>query len=312
MFSVYAIEKRKFTVYLQCRLLSVAAHSYICTVEMFAGTGPCTCYRNFGARMPVKDKEGKTPRGKGSNAGERGMQATAEAKSPAKPGRPKKVPGAAGRPPRLSRKMVLENAMELLQQGPVEDFTMAKVAASLDTVSMALYNYFPSRQALLAAVADHICMRFKMPPRKRNQTWQETLRQWLWTFKKQADEYPIILKVMGIDGKSSPGWLRITLTVSRTLYDLGFRDRALALHSWMFCSIAIALVFNEREGSIFRSPISLTDIDHLEPDEQDFLIMLRRHHSDLSSEEVLELGFSQIIANIERELDKLPAATPMH
>jgi len=258
--------------------------------------------------MPVKDKEGKKPRAKAAGASASGKPPTAAAL--ARVGRPKKVPGAAGRPPRLSRKMVLDKAMELLQEGSVEDFTMARVAGSLDTVSMALYNYFPSRQALLAAVADHICMRFKMPPRKRNQTWQHTLRQWLWTFKKHSDEYPIILKVMGIDGKSSPGWLRVTLTVSRTLYELGFRDRELALHSWMFCSMAIALVFNEREGSIFRSPMSLTDIDHLEPDEQDFLIMLRRHHSDLRSEEVLELGFSQIIANIERELDKLPAPAP--
>ena len=214
---------------------------------------------------------------------------------------------AAGRPPRLSRKMVLDKAMELLEQGPVEDFTMARVAASLDTVSMALYNYFPSRKALLAAVADHICMRFKMPPRKRNQTWQDTLWQWLWTFKKLSDEYPFVLKVMGVDGKSSPGWLRVTLTVSRTLYDIGFREQKLAVHSWMFCSNAIALVFNEREGSIFRSPISLSDIDELEPDEQDFLIMLRRYHSDIASEEVLELGFQGIIANVERELAALDA-----
>ncbi|HBM84602.1 MAG TPA: hypothetical protein DD459_13115 [Halieaceae bacterium] len=215
---------------------------------------------------------------------------------------------AAGRPPRLSRKMVLEKAMQLLEEGPVEDFTMARVAASLDTVSMALYNYFPSRKALLAAVADHICMRFKMPPRKRHQTWQDTLWQWLWTFKRLSDEYPFVLKVMGVDGKSSPGWLRVTLTVSRTLHEIGFREHKLAVHAWMFCSNAIALVFNEREGSIFRSPISLSDIDELEPDEQDFLIMLRRYHSDIASEEVLELGFQGIIANVERELATMEAA----
>lgn len=215
---------------------------------------------------------------------------------------------AAGRPPRLSRKMVLDKAMQLLEEGPVEDFTMARVAASLDTVSMALYNYFPSRKALLAAVADHICLRFKMPPRKRNQSWQDTLWQWLWTFKKLSDEYPFVLKVMGVDGKSSPGWLRVTLTVSRTLHEIGFREHKLAVHSWMFCSNAIALVFNEREGSIFRSPISLSDIDELEPDEQDFLIMLRRYHSDIASEEVLELGFQGIIANVERELATMEAS----
>ena len=249
------------------------------------------------ADAPAKAKKAKAKTGRGATAAKavataaagasRKAPVKAKTKTKAKAPRPAghgKARSAAGRPPRLSRKMILDKAMLLLEQGPVEDFTMARVAASLDTVSMALYNYFPSRSALLAAVADHICMRFKMPARKRNQTWQGTLRQWLWTFKKLSDEYPFILKVMGVDGKSSPGWLRITLTVSRTLYDLGLRDRQLALHSWMFCSNAIGLVFNEREGSIFRSPISLADIDELEPDEQDFLIMLRRYHSDLDSE----------------------------
>tara|TARA_R100000900_G_scaffold127863_1_gene103024 strand:- start:200178 stop:201095 length:918 start_codon:yes stop_codon:yes gene_type:complete len=250
-------------------------------------------------KAPVKKATaGKKAAARKKPAGARGKVAPANGRARS----------AAGRPPRLSRKMVLDKAMQLLEEGPVEDFTMARVAASLDTVSMALYNYFPSRKALLAAVADHICLRFKMPPRKRNQSWQDTLWQWLWTFKKLSDEYPFVLKVMGVDGKSSPGWLRVTLTVSRTLHEIGFREHKLAVHSWMFCSNAIALVFNEREGSIFRSPISLSDIDELEPDEQDFLIMLRRYHSDIASEEVLELGFQGIIANVERELATMAAS----
>ncbi|MAT95251.1 MAG: hypothetical protein CME59_21990 [Halioglobus sp.] len=203
--------------------------------------------------------------------------------------------------------MVLQRSIELLDEGPVEEFTLARVAAALDTVSMALYNYFPSRNALLAAIADDICMRFKMPEPRRNQSWQETLRQWLWTFQEHANNYPIILKVMAVDGRSSPGWLRITLTVSRTMYEQGMRDHQLALQSWMFCSNAIAIVFNERQGSIFRTSISLADVDKLDPDEQEFLLMLRRHNASLTSDEVLELGFSQLIANLEREIALLKA-----
>ncbi|WP_116364061.1 TetR/AcrR family transcriptional regulator [Parahaliea mediterranea] len=195
--------------------------------------------------------------------------------------------------------------MELLEQGPVEQFTLAKLAKSLDTVSMALYNYFPSRDALLEAIGDHICMQFEMPPAKPNQRWQDTLMQWLWTFKAHAERYPIVLKVMGVNGNSSPGWLRITLTVSRTLYAQGFRGHDLALHVWLFCSYAVAVVFNELLGSVFRSGISLSHIDKLEPDEQEFLLMLRKHNMTLTTDEVLELAFQQMISNLEREVERI-------
>ena len=210
--------------------------------------------------------------------------------------------GRAGRPARLSREMVLDAAIDLLAQAPVEQFTMARLAAALDTVSMALYNYFPSRDALLAAIADHICLQFKMPKPRPDQSWQDTLLQWLWALKKHTDKYPVILKAMGAEGRNSAGWLRITLTVSRTLYAQGLRDHDLALHAWMFCSNALAIIFFEREGSIFRSPISLAHVDLLDPDDQDFLIMLRKYNVALTTDEILELGFSQLIANMEREL----------
>ncbi|TXS89835.1 hypothetical protein FV139_19065 [Parahaliea maris] len=85
--------------------------------------------------------------------------------------------------------------------------------------------------------------------------------------------------------------MRIILTVSRTLYGLGFRGHDLALHTWLFCSYAAAVVFNELQGSVFRSGISLSHIDQLEPDEQGFLLMLRKHNMTLTIDEVLELAF---------------------
>ncbi|MCB1843739.1 MAG: TetR/AcrR family transcriptional regulator [Halioglobus sp.] len=265
--------------------------------------------------MPAKSKSGggrgKSKSGTGTSA--RGKTATsasiARGKQPAKTstgttGRRKTaaVKGRAGRPPRLSRDMVLDTSIGLLERYSVEQFTMARVAKALNTVSMALYNYFPSRDALLAAIADHICMQFTMPKPKRTQTWQDTLWQWLWALKKHTDDYPVIVEVMGAEGRYSAGWLRITLTVSRTLYEQGLRGHDLALHAWMFCSNALATIVFEREGSAWRSPISLTELDQLDPDEQDFLIMLRKHHVQLSSEEILDLAFHQLIDNLERAL----------
>lgn len=220
---------------------------------------------------------------------------------------PRKRAASSGRPARLSREAVLEKSIELLDlyPYPMEGFTLARVADALDTVSMALYNYFPSREALLAAVGDHICMQFKMPKPKPGQTWQETLRAWLWALKKHAERYPIVLKVMGVDGQQTAGWLRITLTVSRTLYEQGMRGKELALNTWLFCGNAISLIFYERDSSVFRSPISFSHLEELDPDEQDFLLMLRPYHTQITSGDVLEEGFSQLITGLELKLAAL-------
>lgn len=225
--------------------------------------------------------------------------AVPEKQTDAKPARRASSPG---RPARLSREMILEKSMELLVEHSVEGFTLARVADALDTVSMALYNYFPSREALLNAVADHICKQFRMPKAKAGQAWQDTLRAWLWAVKKHAEKNPVIFKVMGVDGRTSAGWLSITHTVGKTLHEQGLRDRELAAAVWLFCSQAIGLLLSEYGQGSFRSSLSLSQLEQLGPEQQAFFLELRSYHVPLTTEELLEEGFNDLIANLERKL----------
>jgi AcrR family transcriptional regulator len=209
-----------------------------------------------------------------------------------------------GRPPRISREDILATSLQLLEEEPLEKFTLAGVAKRLDTVSMALYNYFDSREALLCAVADKICMDFRLPPRRANQTWQNRLRAWLKAVRKLAEAHPIILTISGVDGKTTAGWLRVTLTVSRTLHEQGMRGKELAINSYLFCSQAMALIMFETMGAEFHSTLSLSHLDKLEPDEQEFLLALRPYHSKLTTNDILEAGFQQMIEELELKLAK--------
>ena len=228
--------------------------------------------------------------------------AVPEKQTDAKPARRASSPG---RPARLSREMILEKSMELLVEHSVEGFTLARVADALDTVSMALYNYFPSREALLNAVADHICKQFRMPKAKADQAWQDTLRAWLWAVKKHAEKNPVIFKVMGVDGRTSAGWLSITHTVGRTLHEQGLRDRELAAAVWLFCSQAIGLLLSEYGQGSFRSSLSLSQLEQLGPEQQAFFLDLRNYHVPLTTEELLEEGFNDLIASLERKIARL-------
>ncbi len=226
-------------------------------------------------------------------------KAAPKKKASTAPARSKK--SGAGRPSRLSREMILDTSLKLLDQYDVEGFTLARVAGELDTVSMALYNYFPSREALLAELANHICKQFVMPKAKRNQTWQKTLRDWTYTLLNLAQKYPMMIKITGMEGKTSAGWLRISRIVGTTLYEAGFRDKALALNSWLFCCKAISLVQAEVMGG-FHSPVSLSQLEELETEEQEHFLMLRPFHAEITGADVMEEGISDMVANLENKL----------
>ncbi|MCP5165348.1 MAG: TetR/AcrR family transcriptional regulator [Pseudomonadales bacterium] len=213
------------------------------------------------------------------------------------------VSRGVGRPARLSRAAILAASIELLEEEPVENFTLSRVAKRLDTVSMALYNYFDSREALLCAVADEICMGFKLRRPRAGQAWQRTLRNWLEDVRKLAERHPVILKILGVDGQTTAGWLRVSLTVSRTLYGEGMRGKELAVTSYLFCSQAVALIWFESVGASFHSALSLNHIEELGTDEQDFLLEnLRPYHTKLTSDDILNTGFNELIEGLERKL----------
>jgi len=213
------------------------------------------------------------------------------------------VSRGVGRPARLSREAILAASIALLEEEPVENFTLARVAKRLDTVSMALYNYFNSREALLCAVADEICMGFKLRRPRAGQSWKKKLRGWLEDVHKLADRHPVILKVLGVDGQTTAGWLRVTVTVTRTLYDEGMRGKELAVTSYLFCSQAVALIMFESMGASFHSALSLNHIEELGAAEQEFVLdKLRPFHSRLTSDDILNAGFNELIEGLERKM----------
>ncbi len=123
--------------------------------------------------------------------------------------------------------------------------------------------------------------------------------------KKHAEKNPVIFKVMGVDGRTSAGWLSITHTVGRTLHEQGLRDRELAAAVWLFCSQAIGLLLSEYGRGSFRSSLSLSQLEQLGPEQQAFFLELRNYHVPLTTEELLEEGFNDLIASLERKIARL-------
>jgi TetR/AcrR family transcriptional regulator, tetracycline repressor protein len=73
---------------------------------------------------------------------------------------------------RNSRADVVERALALLDESGLPDLSMRRLGAELGVQPSALYHHFPSKQALLAAVADELLTRL---PEPAEPAWEERL-----------------------------------------------------------------------------------------------------------------------------------------
>jgi AcrR family transcriptional regulator len=211
-----------------------------------------------------------------------------------KPKRPR------GRPARLSRQAIIDQAMALLATRSADELTLTSVAAGLGTATMSLYNYFPNHEALLNAVADHAFSLLKLPKQKANEPWQETVLAWLWALQHHCQRYPVVFKMIGLEGQLSTAWLKVCAPIIQLLRDQGLEGDGLAFVSAWFANHTIGFMLAEASAPAFRHPISLSHLEKLSPEEQELFLSLRGHLPAVSTEKVLDFGFRLLIKGIEQ------------
>jgi AcrR family transcriptional regulator len=203
-----------------------------------------------------------------------------------------------GRPPRISRRAIIDKSMEILATTHANDFQLKTVAGELGTGSMAIYNYFASRDDLLKAVAEEVCLLFQ-PPQPRG-TWQETLLAWLWAIKRHADRYPLMPDIIGLNGNTCPGWIRLVAPVTVLMHEeLGLRGKPLALATYLFGSTASMMIYVVTENRGRQAIDALPNLDELDLDERQRRILKKTPLAALKEDEILDALFAQLIRGIE-------------
>lgn len=100
-----------------------------------------------------------------------------------------------GRPPQVGRQSIVEAAVEV----GFEDLSMSSVARRLGVKHSTLYRYFPQREALLAAAADHVVAAADWPAPCPG--WRPYLRALArTTFRMFADHPGLALHVAALRG----------------------------------------------------------------------------------------------------------------
>ena len=131
-----------------------------------------------------------------------------------------------GRPPRLSRERIVEGAVEVLLAEPAVSLTIKRVADVVGAAPMALYRYFPDRDALLHATADHVLEAMRRAP-IADGPWPDRLRAWMRAAQANLRPYPQLMPYMTTTWH--PAWIPGLTRLREILTPAGLCDEDLAL-----------------------------------------------------------------------------------
>jgi AcrR family transcriptional regulator len=112
-----------------------------------------------------------------------------------------------GPKPTLSPEDVVEAAVEIADENGLGAVTMHAVAARLGFTTMALYRYFPNKEALLDAIVD---AGMGLPPRPAEQSrdWRAEVTRWAHAKRAMLCGRPWLAELPFVAAPHGPNWLR--------------------------------------------------------------------------------------------------------
>jgi TetR/AcrR family transcriptional regulator, tetracycline repressor protein len=214
-------------------------------------------------------------------------------------------PAAEDSSPRLSRELILEAAIDFIDQRGLEKLTMRRLGAVCGVEAMALYRYVHSRGDLLTGVVDHIVERLytdQLAVRRQEDGWQDYLLRLAHAVRAIALDHPQVFPLLATAAPEAP-WVRPPLRSLRwmesfldTLIGYGFDDFAAVAAYRTYTTFLVGQLLLEvsSHGAELSPEEAILDTDHAEVDLSNYphlhrlQPMLSQDHSTAEFEDMLE------------------------
>ena len=128
----------------------------------------------------------------------------------------------------LSRERVLSAALKIADKEGLDGLTMRKLGAALHVEAMSLYNYFDSKEALLAAMIDTVFAEIELPMRG---DWKSAMRRRAISALEALSRHRWAVGLMESSTRPGPANLGHHESVLKRLREAGF-PVALTAHAY--------------------------------------------------------------------------------
>ena len=214
--------------------------------------------------------------------------------------------------PRLSRDLILDRAITLIDRQGVTALTMRALGKALGVEAMSLYRYVNGREDLLEGVVERLVSSIEVEPGARmepNDGWQAFLQWFAHAVRRLALDHPAAFPLIATRHPAAP-WLRPPLRSLRVVEDFldglrnrGFTDRQAvtayrSFSSFLLGHLLLECAMSGAETSFAEEPVDEGDADLPNDDAQldlsDYPTVARlqprlaEDHTEAEFEEALE------------------------
>jgi len=199
----------------------------------------------------------------------------------------------------LTREVLIQTALRLLDEGGLEGLTVRKLAAELGVKSPALYWHIRTKQELLDGMANEIILRAGMGPPRDREPWQEWLRRRARAYRKSLLATRDGARVVSAAVRGSEA-VRHFETELAAMVTLGFTP-AQALRT-------ITTLSHYINGHVLQEQVA---VELPEPPDLSLLPTLAEglSHGSPIGDEAFEYGLDLLIAGTESRLGAAPGRT---
>ncbi|MHB8691119.1 MAG: TetR/AcrR family transcriptional regulator C-terminal domain-containing protein [Solirubrobacteraceae bacterium] len=202
-------------------------------------------------------------------------------------------PGPA---PRFTREHVLETALELIDAGEPESFSMRRLADVLGVTPMSLYAYVKNKDELIEG-ATLIALAAAHDEPGAGAPWQEQIRAVVREIHIVLRRHPNLATLVIGHRTRASGLFRIRERMLQTLLDAGF-EQTTALHSLGVLSY-YALGFASGQAAL-AGVDPAQSLPDLPPEDFPRLTELARQYGEHASDQAFEFGLEQLLEGLER------------
>ena len=149
---------------------------------------------------------------------------------------------------RLSRERILRTALELAERDGLDAVTMRRLGRELAVEAMALYHYFPSKEALLDGIVQLLTEEIEVPFGGAD-AWPEAIREVVRSYRRVAHAHPHTFPLLVLRPLATPVAVARAQLAIDLLRRAGFDERVAVLAFRTLASYAGGFILEELTGS---------------------------------------------------------------
>jgi len=148
----------------------------------------------------------------------------------------------------LSAERVRDEALKLIEADGLEAFSTRKLGRALGVEAMAIYWYYPSKDALLDAVVDKLISKLEPPDPDLTKDWIDALRKVSHEYRNLSHEYPQSFILLATRRFATEGTYRFIERLFAIAQREGFDERTTARWYRLVSSYCSGIALNELAG----------------------------------------------------------------